>query len=144
VKSSNVDVSIELARVGLIDGLRETMAKGIFSSLQPQNLRLRRAIRNLDVVAKHPLFPVLFDPQTAGGLLASLPQSRAEACIGALKATGYAYSAIIGKVRERSPALEPITIQLDDCEVPAHSSQLAVQGAPNKPEVPRDAHESVL
>ena len=34
--------------VPLLEGLRETMAAGIFSSLQPQNVRLRRAIRNLD------------------------------------------------------------------------------------------------
>jgi selenide,water dikinase len=110
VKASNVDVSLALTSVPLLDGLHETMAKGIFSSLQPQNLRLRRAIRNLDAAARHPLFAVLFDPQTAGGLLASLPQSHAEACVSALRTAGYACSAIIGEVRERSPVLEPITI----------------------------------
>jgi selenide,water dikinase len=144
VKASNVDVCIALARVRLLDGLSETIAKGIFSSLQPQNLRLRRAIRNLDAAASHPLFPVLFDPQTAGGLLASLPQSHADACISALRTAGYIGAAIIGVVRERSAALEPITVRLDDCEARAHSTQLAVQAVLQKPEATRNAHQSVL
>lgn len=46
----------------------ETM--GIFSSLQPQNVRLRRAIRNLEAVAAHPLYPILFDSQSIGGVRA--------------------------------------------------------------------------
>ena len=73
VRASNVDVTVAIDRVPLLDGARETVALGIFSSLQPQNVRLRRAIRELETVAKHPLYPLLFDPQTAGGLLAAVP-----------------------------------------------------------------------
>jgi selenide,water dikinase len=69
-------VTLHLAAVPLLDGARETLAMGIFSSLQPQNVRLRRAIRNLDEAARHPLYPMLFDPQTAGGLLASVRAGR--------------------------------------------------------------------
>ena len=85
---------------------------GILSSLQPQNVRLRRAIRDLDVAGKHPLYPLLFDPQTAGGLLASVPGSEAEACVRALHAGGYPQAALIGFVTERAVALEPITLDL--------------------------------
>ena len=88
VKAGNVDATLVLPRVPLLDGLRETMAAGIFSSLQPQNVRLRRAIRNLEAAAAHPLYPVLFDPQTAGGLLASVPSERAQACVGGLASRG--------------------------------------------------------
>jgi len=55
VKAANVDARLWLARVPLLEGLVETMAAGIFSSLQPQNVRLRRAIRNLEAVATHPV-----------------------------------------------------------------------------------------
>ena len=101
-------------RVPLLDGARETVARGIFSSLQPQNVRLRRAIRDLDAAARHPLYPLLFDPQTAGGLLAGVPLARAERCVAALRAAGYAGARVIGIAADRSNMLEPVTIDLDD------------------------------
>jgi selenide,water dikinase len=97
---------------------------GIFSSLQPQNVRLRRAIRNLDEAARHPLYPMLFDPQTAGGLLASVPASEAESCLTALHAGGYPDAAMVGVVTAASNALEPITIGFSE-DLP--SARLIVQ-----------------
>jgi selenide,water dikinase len=114
VRASGVDATLWLPRVPLLDGLRETMAAGIFSSLQPQNVRLRRAIRNLDAAAAHPLYPALFDPQTAGGLLASVPPERAPACLEALREAGYAAAAIVGLVEPRSQSLAAITVALDE------------------------------
>jgi selenide,water dikinase len=86
---------------------------GIFSSLAPQNVRLRRAIRDFQTAARHPLYPLLFDPQTAGGLLAAVPIERAERVVALLRAAGYAKASAIGIVSERSAALEPITLDLD-------------------------------
>ena len=112
VRASGVDATFDLNAVPLLDGVRETLAMGIFSSLQPQNVRLRRAIRNLDAASADPLYPALFDPQTAGGLLASIPAARADACIKALQAAGYERATIIGSVEVRSAALESIRIVL--------------------------------
>jgi selenide,water dikinase len=112
VRASDVDVTLVIDRVPLLDGARETVAGGIFSSLQPQNVRLRRAIAGLDVAAGHPLYPLLFDPQTAGGLLAAIPLAEAAHCVAALRAEGYPDAEIIGFVSERSGALEPVTIDL--------------------------------
>jgi selenide,water dikinase len=110
VRASDVDVTISLACVPLLDGAMETVRLGIFSSLQPQNVRLRRAIRELETVAGHALYPLLFDPQTAGGLLAAVPLERAELCVDALRAAGYAAADVIGFVSARSAALEPVTL----------------------------------
>jgi selenide, water dikinase len=112
VRASDVDVTIAIERVPLIEGARTTVAMGIFSSLQPQNVRLRRAIREVESVGKHPLYPLLFDPQTAGGLLAAVPLGAAQACVAALRSAGYADAAIIGFVSARSAALEPVTLDL--------------------------------
>jgi selenide, water dikinase len=142
VKASNVDVTLDLTCVPLLDGLAETMAAGIFSSLQPQNVRLRRAIRNLDEAASHPLYPSLFDPQTAGGLLASVPADDAQACVTALRSAGYGAAAIVGTVEAGSPSLAPITVALEGRR---HSSPRPSMDQQGEQILERsDAHQPVL
>jgi len=145
VKASNVDATLRLSQVPLLDGLADTMAAGIFSSLQPQNVRLRRAIRNLEAVADHPLYPVLFDPQTAGGLLASIPAERAQACLEALRKAGYASAMIVGSVEPRSVSLGAIAVEVERAECQAATSVGAPSKTPEpwREEIPR-ARQPVL
>jgi selenide,water dikinase len=112
VRASRVDVELDLGAVPLLDGALETVASGIVSSLQPQNVRLRRAVANLDQAGKDPRYPLIFDPQTAGGLLAGVPADRAEDCVAELRRLGYARAAVIGSVSAAGDRLEPITIRL--------------------------------
>lgn len=109
-RPSGVDAEIHLAKLPLLDGAEECVAQGIVSSLQGANVRLRRALKNQAEMVKHPRYPLIFDPQTAGGLLASVPAARAEACITALRALGYVHTVAIGRVLADSGALEPITL----------------------------------
>ena len=110
-KASGVDVRLKVDRIPVLAGARETVAAGVFSSLQPANVRLRRAIRDLDAAQALPMYPLLFDPQTAGGLLASVPAEQATACVAALRAGGYAEAAVIGSVEALSDALEPVVLE---------------------------------
>ncbi len=110
-RPSEVDAELDLTALPLLEGAEETVAAGILSSLQPANVRLRRAIRDQADWVDHPRYPLLFDPQTAGGLLASVPAERAEACLAALHALGYARAVIIGRVLEAGEALEPIHLK---------------------------------
>jgi selenide,water dikinase len=109
-KASNVDVEVDLYSLPVLDGAQETVRLGILSSLQPANVRLRRAIRDLDGARKHERYPLVFDPQTSGGLLASLPAERAEPCLQALRDLGYTKAAIVGRVKAESDHLEPVTL----------------------------------
>jgi selenide,water dikinase len=110
VRASEVDVELDLDAVPLMEGALEMVRAGIVSSLQPQNVRLRRAIANLEAAGKDPRYPLIFDPQTAGGLLASVPAEQADTCIAALKGLGYGRAAVIGRVLPKSDRLEPVTI----------------------------------
>jgi selenide, water dikinase len=112
VRASDIDVTLAVDRVPLLDGAREVVELGIFSSLQPQNMRLRRAIRDLAAAGRHPLYPLIFDPQTAGGLLAGVPLAKAQRCIDDLRAAGYPRASVIGLVGARSAALEAVALDL--------------------------------
>lgn len=101
--ASGARVVVGMGSVPLLAGAAECVAQGIFSSLQPANLRLKRAVANEAAALRHPKYPLLFDPQTSGGLLASVPAARAAACLAALRGQGYAEAAVIGEVTEVLP-----------------------------------------
>ena len=109
-RPSGVDAELNLSALPVLDGAEETSAAGILSSLQPANARLRRALRNQQEAASHPRYPLIFDPQTAGGLLASVPGDRAAACVNALRSLGYKRAAAIGRVLIQGAAMEPIVL----------------------------------
>ncbi|MEJ2310354.1 MAG: selenide, water dikinase SelD [Gammaproteobacteria bacterium] len=109
-RASNTDARLELDAVPLLDGAEQTVAAGILSSLQPQNVRLRRAVRDADALSDHARYPLLFDPQTAGGLLASVPADQASACLEELHGLGYTRAVIIGSVEQGSSAEAPIEV----------------------------------
>ncbi|MBI4290156.1 MAG: selenide, water dikinase SelD [Betaproteobacteria bacterium] len=111
-RPSGVDAELNLSALPILEGAEETSAAGILSSLQPANVRLRRALRNQQEALSHPRYPLIFDPQTAGGLLASIPEGCAEACLKALRALGYEHAAAIGQILRQGEALEPIVLTL--------------------------------
>ena len=109
-KPSGVDAELWLHALPIMDGAEECVAAGITSSLAPANVRLRRALRNQAGFVNHPRYALLFDPQTAGGLLASVPADRVEGCVAALREAGYEHTAVIGRILATGDALEPITL----------------------------------
>ncbi|MCB1792377.1 MAG: selenide, water dikinase SelD [Gammaproteobacteria bacterium] len=108
---SGTGAVVDIASVPLLDGALDTVAAGILSTMQPQNLRLRRAVQASAAALAHPAHALMFDPQTAGGLLAGVPGERADACLQALRASGYPQAAIIGRVTKVSDADAPLTLQ---------------------------------
>ncbi len=109
-KASGVDATVNLDAIPALDGVLEVMGAGIFSSLQAENVRLRRAIEGLEEAAANRAYPLIFDPQTAGGLLASVPGDNVGACVNALRDLGYGSAIAIGEVREADAGHPPIRL----------------------------------
>ena len=98
VKASNIGVELELDNIPILDGAKSTTGKRIVSSLYPENLKASSYITNLEEFESHITYPLLFDPQTSGGLLASVSSQKADSCLKTLKELGYSEAAIIGRV----------------------------------------------
>ena len=98
--SERTTARLYLGSLPCLDGAIECIESGIFSSLQPQNVRLRRAVRTVSQkeCSSSSMYPLLFDPQTAGGLLATVPVGEAHACVDALIALGYTETCMVGEI----------------------------------------------
>jgi selenide,water dikinase len=110
-RAAGVGVCLDLGSVPVLEGALETIAAGLLSSLHPHNVRLRRAVAGVERAATDPRYPVLYDPQTAGGLLAGVPEAHADACVADLRAGGYDQAAVIGVVEAQADDAAPIRIE---------------------------------
>ena len=70
-EDQQIGAVLKIQDIPFLQGGIEASSNQIFSSLQPENARNRRAVSNhVDVAAACPVeYPLIFDPQTAGGLL---------------------------------------------------------------------------
>ena len=96
--SDSCSAILDLAAIPMLPGVKALVKSGITSSLQKANVRLNRAITNVEDVKRADKYPLLFDPQTAGGLLAALPSSNADACALSLREAGYTSASVVGKI----------------------------------------------
>ena len=103
-RASACAADIFVDRLPFYDGAVELARAGIESSLQPQNIRIRHAIDDRQGLAVEDGYPLIFDPQTAGGLLASIDPEQARPCLQRLHELGYAEARVVGRVVE---AAEP-------------------------------------
>jgi selenide,water dikinase len=91
-------VRLFLSQIPVLSGAIECTEKEIVSSLFSQNVRSQQFIRNIFSFENHPVYQLLFDPQTSGGLLAVVPSEQSNRVIQELKETGYPRATVIGEV----------------------------------------------
>ncbi|MHA6346505.1 selenide, water dikinase SelD [Roseivivax sp. CAU 1761] len=92
-RASGTGVEVRAAAVPLLEGTARLARAGIRSSIYGQNLGRLPGWPDLPETAP------LFDPQTAGGLLAALPEDRAAERVAALRAAGFD-AAMVGRLTE--------------------------------------------
>jgi selenide,water dikinase len=111
-RPSGVQVVLDAATLPLLDGALECVQQGLLSSLHSANARQQHVVQNATEAMAHPLWPLLVDPQTAGGLLASVPASAVDDCLRSLRAQGYTQACAIGRVRALPADELPVTIEV--------------------------------
>lgn len=93
--SAALQIHIDLDALPVLSGSQEVISRlGITSTLHEANRSSVSYLQN----SGHEKFELLFDPQTAGGLLASMPESNAAQCLASLHEAGYLQAAVIGRV----------------------------------------------
>lgn len=100
-KGSQATLEISVRHLPIMDEALEMYRKGMSTGVNPHNRQL--VAEHTELVAQLPTWheEILFDPQTSGGLLAAVPQERAEDLLRDLHAGGVARAARIGRVSAR-------------------------------------------
>ena len=98
LRASGSGAELWLDAVPTLQGAQESFAGGAASVLQAGNEQAFADFELRGCALNDPALRLLADPQTSGGLLASVPADRTEACLEALIAAGYPGSAIIGAI----------------------------------------------
>tara|TARA_B100000029_G_scaffold516037_1_gene626278 strand:+ start:17149 stop:19368 length:2220 start_codon:yes stop_codon:yes gene_type:complete len=97
LEASNKGASIKAEGIPLYPGTEYCLAEGVRSTLAPSNQE--HLNRRWDLQTEAALdIPILFDPQTSGGLLAGVPKSKIQAVIQELRNNGYGNTTLIGYV----------------------------------------------
>jgi selenide,water dikinase len=102
-QTSGVAATITLSDVPVMNGALDLANSGLRSSLFAAN---RAALAGVvqSSLAQDARADLLFDPQTAGGLLACVAPQEADACLAALKAAGY-QAARVGVLQSAPPGI---------------------------------------
>ncbi len=100
--ASGVAARLDLDAIPLLPGAMDLGERGIASTLKPQN---EAALAGRIGPSDHPALPLLFDPQTAGGLLAAVPADKVDATLTALARTETP-GTVIGQITEGAPSLD--------------------------------------
>lgn len=105
--NEDITLSLNLDALPILDGAQETISAGIVSSLQEDNLKAETVINASETVT-HINYPLLFDPQTAGGLLGFVPKENTQDCLVELHNKHYSQAVIIGEIKGRKEPSESI------------------------------------
>ncbi len=100
--ASKVTIEIEANEVPLLQGALELASEGMLTSGDKTNREYVGADINIADSVDQNLVKLLFDPQTAGGMLIAIPEAKAEALLATLT-KNYPKARVIGRVLPQSP-----------------------------------------
>ena len=89
LRGAGCGVKLRLANIPILPGAEDLVRQGIASSLQKANALVLQDYKFIDIDHDNPRLQLLVDPQTSGGMLATLPQERIADCLTELNNLGY-------------------------------------------------------
>ena len=89
-------IKIDYTAIPVFEGVGELFTKGYYASIAHTNYESLSAVISAEVSNQD--FPALFDPQTSGGLLFSVPYQQTEDCLKTLHQKGVSKACVIGEV----------------------------------------------
>jgi selenide,water dikinase len=100
--ASKVTIEIDARAVPLLTGALELAAEGMLTSGDKTNREYVGADVEIREAVDENLVKLLFDPQTAGGMLIAIDENKAEALLATLQ-KNYPQARLIGRVLPASP-----------------------------------------
>ena len=101
IEDSDVGILIHASSVPFFPELKEFVEKEIVPGGLERNRQYRSKLIDADPSCPDWLIDIMFDPQTAGGLLIALPETQAETLIGKMHSNGIIEAAIVGEITSK-------------------------------------------
>lgn len=108
VGDSAVTFEIQIEALPVMDEALEMYRKGMNTGVNADNRQLVETALKIDSMLPAWHQEIVFDPQTNGGLLVSVPEGQSRKLLRALHSEGIRRAAIIGRVTERQAGLSLI------------------------------------
>ena len=100
-QSSNVTLRIELEQLEILPGAIELAKRGFVTRANKTNREFIQSKIKIDSAADELLLEMVFDPQTSGGLLMSIPVAHVEALVAAINRHDSQVAKVVGRVQEK-------------------------------------------
>ena len=97
-RASSVRIDLDFSALPFYPNAIDMYRKGETTGSNKPNQKLVQSFLFLSTQLSQEQHQLLFDPQTSGGLLLSVPQSRAETLLNELRGAGVSSASVIGKV----------------------------------------------
>ena len=101
-KGAKVEIHFSLAALPLMEEALTMYKRGMTTGVNHANRALCQHATTFAANTSHPMQEIVFDPQTAGGLLVALPTTQAQAALKALQKAQLPHARVVGVVKKVS------------------------------------------
>lgn len=99
-QASNVSLQIDLNKLAILPGAVELASRGFITRANKTNREFSQSMVNIDSTADKLSLELIFDPQTSGGLLISVPEQMADGMVSQINDHNSGAAQIVGSVEQ--------------------------------------------